>query len=93
MAKKKEWKEGEIALAFGLKKIDTTYTPLMQEWLRIATPILEGIDLGIFEKLIEKTPKIKTWGEEDLKMKFISPVFALGGVTDDKGFVSFLIKN
>jgi hypothetical protein len=33
MAKKKEWKEGELALAFGLTKIDTYYTSLMQEWM------------------------------------------------------------
>lgn len=61
MAKKKEWKEGEIALAFELQKLDTYYTPLLQEWLTVSPLTLEGTDLGIFEKLIKRTPKIKTW--------------------------------
>jgi len=92
MAKKKEWKEGEIALAFELQKLDTYYTPLLQEWLTVSPLTLEGTDLGIFEKLIKKTPKIKTWSEEDLKMKFISPVLELGKVTEDINFVSFFDK-
>lgn len=92
MAKKKEWKEGEIALAFKLKKIDTTYTSLMQEWLSVTPPILEGTELGNFEKLVKKMPKIKTWSEEDLKMKFISPVLELSRLMDDEGFVSFFDK-
>ena len=92
MAKKKEWKEGEIALAFKLTKIDTTYTSLMQEWLSVTPPILEGTELGNFEKLVKKMPKIKTWSEEDLKMKFISPVLELSRLMDDDGFVSFFDK-
>jgi hypothetical protein len=92
MAKKKAWKEGEIALAFKLTKIDTTYTSLMQEWLSVTPPILEGTELGNFEKLVKKMPKIKTWSEEDLKMKFISPVLELSRLMDDDGFVSFFDK-
>ncbi len=92
MAKKKEWKEGEIALSFKLKKIDTTYTSLMQEWLSVIPPILESTELGNFEKLVQKMPKIKTWSEEDLKMKFISPMLELGRLMDDDGFVSFFDK-
>lgn len=31
MAKKKEWKEDEIALTFGLQCIEAHYTPLIEE--------------------------------------------------------------
>ncbi len=67
MAKKKEWKEGEIALSFGLKKIDTYYTPLLQEWLAVEMPVFDIREAGNFEELLKKTPKIQTWGEEDLR--------------------------
>jgi len=89
MAKKKEWKEGEIALTFGLQKIDTYYTPLLQEWLDIGSVILNDEDISSYKKLLSKTNKIMTWSEETLKMKFISPVLELGNLTDDISFVSF----
>ncbi len=93
MAKKKEWKEGEIALAFGLEPL-TKPTPLLQEWLNVEAPTLEGIDLGIFERLVVKATKIMFWSEENLKMKFISDVLELGGLMDeDSGFVSIFDKS
>jgi hypothetical protein len=64
----------------------------MQEWLSVTPPILEDTELGNFEKLVKKMPKIKTWSEEDLKMKFISPVLELSRLMDDDGFVSFFDK-
>ncbi len=93
MAKKKEWKEGEIALAFGLKKIDTYYTVLMQEWLAVEMPVFDIREAGNFEELVKKMPKIQTWSEEDLKMKFISPVLELGKVMEDTNFVSMFDKS
>lgn len=92
MAKKKEWKEGEIALAFGLQKIEVTYTPLLEAWLTIELPQLAGTDLGIFERIVKNAHKITTWSEEDLKMKFISYVLGLANLTDDEDFVSFFDK-
>jgi hypothetical protein len=34
MARKKEWREGEMISVFGLTKINTHYTPSMQEWVK-----------------------------------------------------------
>jgi hypothetical protein len=81
-----------MILTFKLNKIDTLYTPLMQEWLSVTPAEFEGWELGSFEHLIQKVNKITTWGEEDLKMKFISPVLELGRVMEDKNFTSFFDK-
>ncbi len=90
MAKKKEWREGEMILTFGLTKIgfpDTTL--LMEEWLDIKEPTLNQGEEYIFENLIQKISKVQTWSEEDLKMKFISPILELGTVLEESKFVSF----
>ncbi len=92
MAKKKEWKEGEIALAFGLRPL-VKPTPLMQEWLNVEKLILSVIEEYIFNETYEKgLLHIQTWSEEDLKMKFISPILNLGKLTEDTNFVSMFDK-
>jgi hypothetical protein len=92
MPKKKEWKEGQIALAFGLRPL-VKPTPLMQEWLNIENPILSVVEEYIFNETYEKgLMHIKTWSEEDLKMKFISPVLNLSKLTEDINFVSMFDK-
>ena len=79
MAKKKEWREGEMILTFGLTKIDIPdTTPLMQEWLHVENPQFDSREEANFEYLIQKVNKVRTWSEEDLKMKFISPLLELG---------------
>ena len=93
MAKKKEWREGELIMTFKLNKIDTRYTPLMTEWLSIAAPQFNEFEQTEFEKLLRKTRKISVWSEENLKMKFISPVLELGEVLDSDTFVSFFDKS
>lgn len=93
MAKKKEWREGEMILTFGLTKIDIPdTTPLMQEWLDVENPELNSREEANFEYLIQKVNKVRTWSEEDLKMKFISPLLELGRVMEDPNFVSFFDK-
>ncbi len=93
MAKKKEWKEGELALTFGLQAIETYYTPLMQEWLKVEPPTFSVGEEYIFNETYQKgLLHIKTWGEEDLKMKFISYILNLGKVTEDTTFVSMFDK-
>ena len=72
----RSWREGELIKKFNLQRISMPHTtPLMQEWLD--TPML---NLNIheqynFDKALEKAQQgISGWNEEDLKMKFISPV-------------------
>ena len=93
MAKKKEWREGEMILTFHLTKIDTTYTPLMTEWLTVDAPVFDQFEQSEFDKLLKKTRKLSVWSEENLKMKFISPVLDLGQVLDSDKFVSFFDKS
>lgn len=92
MAKKKEWREGEMILTFGLTKITKPYPPLLSEWLTVDAPIFDAREQGNFEYLLLKTANITTWSEEDLKMKFISPVLELGRVMDGERFTSFFDK-
>ena len=93
MAKKKEWQEGEMIATFNLTKIDTSVTPLMEEWLDVENPVFDVVDERIFQKLLSKTNKITTWKEEDYKMKFISQVLELGQVMEGEKFVSFFDKS
>ena len=92
MAKKKEWREGEMILTFNLTKIDTYYTPLMEEWLLISPAQFTPYEQTSFEHLLHKTHKVPIWSEENLKMKFISPILDLGQVLDSDRFVSFFDK-
>ena len=69
MPRKKEWREGEIAVTFKLTKIVEFQTPLMQEWLGAETPMLSSAEQYIFDNTYKKgIQKISTWSEEDLKM-------------------------
>ena len=93
MAKKKEWREGEMILTFGLTKIDIpNVSPLMEEWLNVQNPKFDSREEGNFEYLTQKFYKVSTWSEEDLKMKFISPILELGLVMENPNFVSFFDK-
>jgi hypothetical protein len=89
MAKKKEWKEGEIALAFGLARLMQP-TPLMLEWLMVEEPVFSIEEKYYFDNIYQRgVLHSGTWSEENLKMKFISPVLQFGHLIDDTNFVSF----
>ena len=93
MARKKEWREGEMILTFKLKKIGESYTDLMEEWLSVSNPKFNTVEQGIFESLLHKALKVSAWSEENLKMKYISPILELGQVLDSDNFVSFFDKS
>ncbi len=93
MARKKEWREGEIILTFKLNKIIEHQTATMKEWLSVVEPNFNAVEQGIFESLLHKALKVSVWSEENLKMKFISPILELGQVLDSDNFVSFFDKS
>jgi hypothetical protein len=93
MARKKEWREGEMILTFKLNKIIERQTATMQEWLAVVEPNFNAVEQGIFESLLHKALKVSVWSEENLKMKFISPILELGQVLDSDNFVSFFDKS
>ncbi len=93
MAKKKEWREGEMLVAFKLKKITEEQTPVLKEWLSVEIPQFSLGEQYIFDGIFARGVRlITTWSEEDLKMKFISPVLELGGVMEGQNFTSFFDK-
>ena len=92
MAKKKEWTEGEIALAFNLSKV-VDYTPLMQEWLADTYPYFSELDEYKFENLQKAHfGYIENWNEAEIRMKLVAPILNLGKLNSGDNFVSFFSK-
>ena len=83
MAKKKQWKEAELMLAFSLEKIAEYKTPLMKEWLDVNTLEFDVFEQHTFDDVFSLGVKnMLNWGEEDLKMKFLSVIIKLGNMSD-----------
>jgi hypothetical protein len=80
---KKDWREGELIETFNLNRIITPQTSLMQEWLDVSPPELNIPEQYSFDKYLTRAQRqITGWNEEDLKMKFISPILELGNLMD-----------
>ena len=89
----RSWREAELINKFNLTRIVTYQTPLMQEWLDVLPPELNVGEQYSFDKTFSKAEQnLSGWNEEDLKMKFISPVLELGHMTDDGGVVGYFDK-
>jgi hypothetical protein len=93
MAKKKEWKEAELRVAFNLERIAGIQTPLMTEWLDVSIPELDVFEQHTFDSVYAKgIQQMAGWGEEDLKMKFITHILELGDLFDEGLLVTFFDK-
>ena len=90
----KSWKEGELIKTFKLSRIAMPrQTPVMQEWLNVPNVELNIHEQYIFDIALAKAQNgISGWNEEDLKMKFLSPILELGKITDDKIAMSYFDK-
>jgi len=89
----KEWREGELIETFKLNRIITHSTPLMKEWLDVQPPELNIYEQYNFDKnLTRAQTQIAGWNEEDLKMKFISPILELGHLMDDGLAIGYFDK-
>lgn len=89
----KSWREGELIKAFKLNCITVAPTPLMQEWLDVQAPEFNIYEQYIFDKTFLKAQQsLRGWSEEDLKMKFISPVLELGQINDDNQVIGYFDK-
>jgi hypothetical protein len=90
---KKDWLEGELIDTFKLNRIIPSQTPLMEEWMAAALPQFNTHEQYIFDKTLLKAQKrIAGWNEEDLKMKFISPVLELGHLLEDDVALAYFDK-
>ncbi len=84
--------EADLIGLFNLNRIKTPYTPLMSEWTNAVTE-LSAIEQAVFNKLIARAIRdIEGWQEEDLKMKFLSPVLELAHFMDDDTVHSYFEK-
>ncbi len=89
----KNWREGDLINTFHLNRIKTYQTPAMQEWLDVNAPELNVGEQYLFDISYQNALKsIEGWSEEDLKMKFISPVLLLGHITDDDNVIGYYDK-
>lgn len=90
---KRQWKEAELVQTFKLERILGVKTPLMEEWLDVEIPIFDTFEQRSFDSIYNKgVNNINGWSEEDLKMKFISFVLELGGLSDEGQIVTFFDK-
>jgi hypothetical protein len=89
----KAWREGELIPTFHLKRVTTHQIPLMKEWLNVQIPNLDVVEQAIFDKILWRAlSHIEGWNEEELKMKFISPVLDLGQMIDDPQVIGYFDK-
>jgi hypothetical protein len=89
----KSWKEGELIKTFRLNRVTSVQTALIQEWLNTATPVFDVVEQSIFDKvLLRALNHIEGWNEEELKMKFISPILDLGQMIDDPQVIGYFDK-
>lgn len=90
--KVQNYTEADLILLFGLTRIKSPYTVLMTEWTN-ASVELSTIEQAVFDKLITRAIRdIEGWQEEDLKMKFLSPVLELAHFMDDQEVHSYFEK-
>ncbi len=90
---RKQYKEADLILLFNLTRIVDEQTLLMQEWLAVEPPIFNIAEQYIFDKKYKDVVlNIGGWGEEDLKIKFISDIIELGHLEAGNGLVTFFDK-
>jgi hypothetical protein len=89
----KNWSEGEMIDTFDLNRIINAPTPLMREWLDVKIPDLNVGEQYYFDKALAKIQiSFSGWNEEDLKMKFISPILELGQMIEDDVVIGYFDK-
>jgi hypothetical protein len=92
-AESKEWKEAMLIKTFKLNRITQYQTPLMKEWLSVENLVFDVVEQSNFDRTYKKgVDNIAGWSEEDLKMKFISPVLDLGLFDDENGIIGYFEK-
>jgi hypothetical protein len=89
----KTWREAELVQQFQLHLIIGQSTPLLDEWLQVQIPVLTAGEQYIFDTNLLKAQKsLRSWSEEDLKIKFIGNILELGHLTDDDQVVGYFDK-
>ncbi len=93
MAKKVNYTEADLIRIFGLTPITNQQTTEMQRWLAVQPPVLDLVEQGIFDRVLPLAVKyIRGWGEEELKMHFISMILPLGHLVPNGRYNTFYEK-
>ena len=80
-AKKVNYTEGELLFLLGLTRITSYKTPLMERWLAVKPPLLSIGEQETFDRILPLAVReMDGWGEEDLKMLYISQILPLGHI-------------
>jgi hypothetical protein len=89
----KTWREAELIQKFQLEPIVSHSTALLDEWLTVQMPVLTDGEQYVFDTNLLKAQKsLRSWSEEDLKVKFIGNILELGHLTDDDNVVGYFDK-
>jgi hypothetical protein len=89
--KEVRYSEADLILELGLERI-VEYTDLMKEWLAPETQ-LNKMEEQIFDKILLRAKRdITGWQEEDLKMKFLSPILELSNLMEGENFQTYFEK-
>ena len=91
--RKAQYKEADLNLLFKVVRIAEYQTPLMKEWIAAQAPVLNAGEQYVFDrKLKQAINEIDGWGEEELKMNFISAVLDLGNMAGGGNIATFYDK-
>lgn len=85
--------EAELIEMFQLQRLVDEPSHRMQTWLVNPPLLLNEGELYVFDTIFKEARQdITGWNEEELKMKFISPVLFLGNLRSDGRFRTFFEK-
>jgi hypothetical protein len=91
--KKINYTEDDLIGLFKLTRIVAHQTPEMQRWLSAPLVVLEDYEQRIFDRILPFAIRdIDGWGEEDLKMHFISQILPLANLTGNGRYKAFYEK-
>ncbi len=93
MAKKVNYTEADLVDILNLIRITDGQTPEMQRWLNVPPPALNAGEQVTFERILALAMRdIDGWGEEELKMIFISHILPLGHIESNNRYKTFYEK-
>ena len=93
-AKKINYVEDDLIDLFHLTRVAGTHlTPEMLKWLNIQPPVLRIGEQETFDRILPWAARdIVGWGEEELKMNFISQILPLGHIQSNGRYKTFYEK-
>ena len=93
MAKKVIYNEASLIRLFSLNRIANEQTPEMKRWLNVQPPVLDEFEQRVINRILPFAAReITAWGEEELKMHFISQILPLADLTGNGRYKAYYEK-